>query len=1284
MLINNKSLTKIIKRVDLTTEQEANLNEISNIKNNIDNKVDKITGKQLSTEDYTSQEKTDLANLKTIIGDTNSGLIKDVKDLKTNGVSQDNINSAIENYLTEHPVQSGATTEQAAQIEANRTAIGDSNSGLIKEVNNIKNTELQNLNTAIQTLETLVGLDETLGDKSGLPTGDANVIASINRIDAKPTGGNGLTSEQEAKLNSIDNKVDKIDGKGLSTEDYTTEEKTTLANLKTTIGDTSSGLVKDVEDLKTNGVSQDNINSAVEKYLQDNPVQSGATTEQVAQIEANKIAISNIAPLDISCINTTESIQGEVDETIVKQEYLGGYIEIQPDSWDGEVCATDSTTKTWGFPFSLLPVERKKIKDLVFNGSGTNLMYIRFPLGFAYRGYRNIDETTNLAKNIGERFKGQNATLKEWLKDISKSGGGLAPEYWCPPVYWLTSGSYSGVNRLRAGGSYSMTTTLASIKDSDTVQYNAQIEAFTDAVLDDLEYLHQNIAPVRMFALQNEPRYEQQPYGSCAYDAQTYNDVLEVLYPKIQSSPILSYYEDEPNEVKLLVSSSDEHDPFTGIAKTFIDNHSDMIWGYAYHAMYKLSGENNNSGADWLKSSEFATIKGNKENVFTNEYEYFSADKSDEFRCSNNMLRLINELAYSESKILMPIIHICKPLGQTLTGTNTNGYCLFPTNLKDEYGVNITATTNVEKLPKGTFSYNKWAYNSWALIGENIPINSYVVGRYNTNITGISYVVLKNLNKLYILMVNQKDKNVTIKLTFNEEKEFKGKLYNLNYCGEELKSIKGKEINFIIPKYSGIFWKEVSKKPSLIEEIPCTNISLSSNSLTFNDLNAQTITATVTPNNTTDIIIWNVDDPNIATVDKGIITPVSNGSTNIIVTCGNQSAVCSVTVSLPSLQTISAVYTQGSTKIYPNTTLNNLKNNLVITGNYSDGSTKEIIDYELSGVLTEGTSVITVTYNGKTTTFNVTVSPQAILQSITATYNQGSTIIYNTNTLDSLKNNLVVIANYSDGGTLTVSDYELSGALEVGTSTVTVTYQDKTTTFNVTVIEAPKGNELITDALLVNFIAKNGCVGVHESGSEVGKTYLLDATSGRRYTDDSLSSSIYNDGDKYITLSNSNALSFGDTSKVTIGESYSLELCILTSSIVKSSTTFIGSNAYISDNKGGTIFICRSGNIIEASYRPTVNSTTPLQYVFNTTDEFIHLVAVVDKDNNKFNYYVNGVLNSSVDITVYATESNALTLNKNVNSIFNTSCSYNAIRVYDKALSAIEVKSNYEYQKAYM
>ena len=105
--------------------------------------------------------------------------------LGAGSVSQEDINTAVNNYLTEHPVSGGATAEQAAQIEANKTAIGDENSGLIKEINDIKNTELENLNTAIQTLETLVGVDETVGDKTGLPSGDANIIASINRIDKK-------------------------------------------------------------------------------------------------------------------------------------------------------------------------------------------------------------------------------------------------------------------------------------------------------------------------------------------------------------------------------------------------------------------------------------------------------------------------------------------------------------------------------------------------------------------------------------------------------------------------------------------------------------------------------------------------------------------------------------------------------------------------------------------------------------------------------------------------------------------------------------------------------------------------------------------------------------------------------------------------------------------------------------------------------------------------------------------------------------------------------------------
>ena len=53
-------------------------------------------------------------------------------------VSQEDINTAVNNYLTEHPVASGATEEQANQIQANANAIGNESSGLIKEVNSIK------------------------------------------------------------------------------------------------------------------------------------------------------------------------------------------------------------------------------------------------------------------------------------------------------------------------------------------------------------------------------------------------------------------------------------------------------------------------------------------------------------------------------------------------------------------------------------------------------------------------------------------------------------------------------------------------------------------------------------------------------------------------------------------------------------------------------------------------------------------------------------------------------------------------------------------------------------------------------------------------------------------------------------------------------------------------------------------------------------------------------------------------------------------------------------------
>ena len=77
--------------------------------------------------------------------------------------------------------------------------------------------------------------------------------------------------------------------------------------------------------------------------------------------------------------------------------------------------------------------------------------------------------------------------------------------------------------------------------------------------------------------------------------------------------------------------------------------------------------------------------------------------------------------------------------------------------------------------------------------------------------------------------------------------------------------------------------------------------------------------------------------------------------------------------------------------------------------------------------------------------------PATNLTSISASFNQGTNVIYDTASLDDLEQYLTVIANYIDSTHKTISNYTLSGTLTEGTSTITVSYEGFTDTFNVTV-----------------------------------------------------------------------------------------------------------------------------------------------------------------------------------------------------------------------------------------
>lgn len=70
-----------------------------------------------------------------------------------------------------------------------------------------------------------------------------------------------------------------------------------------------------------------------------------------------------------------------------------------------------------------------------------------------------------------------------------------------------------------------------------------------------------------------------------------------------------------------------------------------------------------------------------------------------------------------------------------------------------------------------------------------------------------------------------------------------------------------------------------------------------------------------------------------------------------------------------TLQSISATYTGG--EVTTGTALSDLTG-IVVTATYSDGTTKTVTGYTLSGTIAEGGNTITVSYSGKTATFTVT------------------------------------------------------------------------------------------------------------------------------------------------------------------------------------------------------------------------------------------------------------------------------------------------------------------------
>lgn len=178
--------------------------------------------------------------------------------------------------------------------------------------------------------------------------------------------------------------------------------------------------------------------------------------------------------------------------------------------------------------------------------------------------------------------------------------------------------------------------------------------------------------------------------------------------------------------------------------------------------------------------------------------------------------------------------------------------------------------------------------------------------------------------------------------------------------------------------------------------VPCTGLSLSATELTFTAEGTQTLTATVTPANTTDTVVWKSSNTNVVTVSNGNVTAVGNGNATITVTCGGCSTTCSVSVSglvepVPctgiTLSATELTLAAGESQtliatVEPSDTTD------VVAWNSSAPSIVSVTGGKVTAIAS-GEAVITATCGNMTASCNVVADPEVnYLDNLAITYGQ--------------------------------------------------------------------------------------------------------------------------------------------------------------------------------------------------------------------------------------------------------------------------------------------------------
>ena len=418
-------------------------------------------------------------------------------------------------------------------------------------------------------------------------------------------------------------------------------------------------------------------------------------------------------------------------------------------------------------PHDLTPEEKTRFYKEMLHG----FRYARLAMGLYLRG--NDAEK----KHIVERFPGQMDDLRT-MQQVSGFEG-YDVEYWSPSPFWKKNRSYYG----------------GPIAGTDPEFLNA----FSDALVEDLKYLQSNGLRIAQWGLQNEPVVGHlvqnnnlskqgaaaQSYATCSYTPKDYAAALHTAVPKIRA----------------LLPGVEIHAPsWDGPAGPYaaeIRKDPELLKNVDAWTWHQI-GHNSNDQID-LRDKYLSGAGGKP--VYQNEFEYQPWDKNmkveDYFM--NTGQALMNWMVFENSPVWY-WIHALKPV----TNLEATGYALGFWRPAGELKQNLRPN-----LQPGHWEFNPHNWNAVAGFLKYLPWDSTRLTVEESSVQRDQRILVwrTKAGKIGIALSNRGAEPFTFHLSGAKVTSLDGRRYTVTALDVSVgRKSMGKEVAITVPPQSFEFW----------------------------------------------------------------------------------------------------------------------------------------------------------------------------------------------------------------------------------------------------------------------------------------------------------------------------------------------------------------------------------------------------------------------------------------------------------------------------------------------